>query len=522
MRRRSLVLTNANVITLNQTLPRAQAIAIGNGQILEVGSTEEVAKHVTDETEVIDLQGKTVVPGFVDSHIHMLGFGAYPQQLELRNARSIKELQNELGKHAKRTPHNGWILGRGWDHERLSEHRYPTRWDIDAAVKEQPVFLIRICGHIGVVNSKALALAGLDEAEGNVRDLIGWDADTGKPNGVVKEEALDLVWRVTPKPSLEEVEGACINACERVIEAGLTCVHWLAASADELRAVQELSQNRRLPIRVYLGIPVEMLQHLVGLGLITGFGNERAKLGFVKFFADGSLGGHTAALNAPYSDKPETMGVMLYTQRRLNRLILEVHKAGLQVAVHAIGDRALTMVLDAYKRAFKRIPRRDHRNRIEHCSVLNPRLIKYMQRLGITASVQPHFIVSDFWVSHRVGAHRARWVYPFRSLLDAGIVVVAGSDWPVEPVKPLTGMWAAVTRKDSHGENVTAEEALKMYTLNAAYASFDEDRKGSIETGKFADLTVLSHDPLTISPGKIKDVCVEMVIVDGEKVYRKP
>jgi len=237
--------------------------------------------------------------------------------------------------------------------------------------------------------------------------------------------------------------------------------------------------------------------------------------------ADGSLGGHTAALNQPYSDRPDTTGIMLYTQRELNKIVHDAHRAGLQIAVHAIGDRALGAALKAFRRAFEKSARNDSRHRIEHCSVLNSALIKTMSSLGIIASVQPHFVVSDFWVAKRVGKERARWVYPFKSLIREGIMVAAGSDCPVEPIDPLLGIWAAVTRTDSYDENVTAEEALMMYTLNAAYASFQEDRKGSIEAGKLADFTILSEDPCGISPEKIKDIAVEMVIIDGKIVYKR-
>jgi predicted amidohydrolase YtcJ len=245
------------------------------------------------------------------------------------------------------------------------------------------------------------------------------------------------------------------------------------------------------------------------------------KIGFVKVLADGSLGGHTAALYEPYSDRPDTGGMMLYTQRKLNKIVCDAHRAGLQIALHAIGDRAMNAALSAYERVFNTFPKKDHRHRIEHCSVLNPILIKRMRSLGIIASVQPHFVFSDFWVAKRVGEERARWVYPFKSLIDEGIAIAAGSDCPVEPIDPLLGMWAAVARRDSHEENVTAEEALRMYTSNAAYASFEEKRKGSIEAGKSADFTVLSDDPRAVPPEQIKDIKVDMVIVDGRVVYER-
>lgn len=386
-------------------------------------------------------------------------------------------------------------------------------------MSDRPVFLIRVCGHIGVVNSKALELAGISKKLRPRDEKVDRDEDTDEPNGILREEALELIWRVIPKPSLEEIEESCVLACQKAVEAGLTGVNWIVSSADELRVIQKLYSEGRLPIRVYLGVPVEFLDDLCKLGLVTGFGNDMLKIGFVKVLVDGSLGGHTAALNEPYSDKDDTRGMMLYTQRKLNKIVLKAHRAGLQLAVHAIGDRAVAAVLNAFEKALKRLPKKDHRHRIEHCSVLNPRLIKRMKRLRVIASVQPHFLFSDFWVTKRLGEERARWVYPFGTLLQEGIVVAAGSDCPVEPIDPLLGMWAAVTRRDSRGEEVSPEEVLKMYTLNAAYASFDEGNRGSIEIGKFADLMILSDEPCDVPSWKIKEISVEMVIVDGKIIY---
>jgi hypothetical protein len=335
----------------------------------------------------------------------------------------------------------------------------------------------------------------------------------------VRENALELVWKVVPKPSLEKLEEVCVLACEKAVEAGLTGVHWLVASADEIHVLQKLNTEGRLPLRVYLGVPVELLDELVKLGLGTGFGNDMVKIGFVKLFSDGSLGARTAALREPYSDKPETCGMMLYSQKKLDQLVLKAHCAGLQLGVHAIGDRAVENVLKAFEKALKKFPRGDHRHRIEHCSVLNPTLIERMGGLGLVASVQPHFVVSDFWTVDRIGKKRARWTYPFKTLIDAGLVVASGSDCPVEKINPLLGVWAAVARRDLASESLTVEEALKTYTLNAAYASFCEHEKGTIEVGKFADFTVLSDNLSNLQPDKIKEVTVKMTVVDGKVVY---
>jgi len=516
-----LAILNANVMTLNPEQPKAEAIAVQNGRIIAVGSNEQISRHMNGKTQVVDTKNKTVFPGFVDCHVHMTGFGQFLQTLNLRKVRSIREMQRQLTDYAEKAIEKEWILGGRWDQEKFLKKRYPTRWDLDAAVADNPVFLIRVCGHIGVVNSKALQLAGITKEtriEGGEIDL---DESTGQPNGILRENALKLVWRVIPKPSLKELENACVLSCQRAVEAGVTCVHWIINSAEEVRIIQRLYSKGKLPLRVYLGISVDLLDELVRLGLLTGFGNDMVKIGFVKIFADGSLGARTASLNEPYSDKPDTSGMMRYTQNELNRLILKAHKAGLQLGVHAIGDRAVEAVLKAFEAALKRVPRKNHRHRIEHCSVLNPKLIKRMMRLAIIASVQPHFVFSDFWVTDRLGKARARWVYPFKTLMREGLVCAAGSDCPVEPISPLLGIWAATTRKNYPEESLTVEEGLRMYTVNAAYASFDEKLKGTIETGKLADLTILSDDPCAVSTEKIKDVSVKMVIVDGRVVYSK-
>jgi predicted amidohydrolase YtcJ len=517
----SLVVLNANVITLSSKLPRAEAIAVHDGRIVAVGSNGEIRKYVGEKTEVVNAKGKSIVPGFVDCHVHMTGFGRALETIDLRDVRSIREMKEKLREYAEGNPNREWILGGRWDQERFAEKRYPTRWDLDEAVKDKPVFLTRVCGHIGVANSKALELAGVTRETKVKGGMVDLDEACGEPNGILRENAQELVLKIIPEPSEKELEEVCLRACLKAVESGLTCVHWIVDSADEIRIIQKLCFEGKLPLRVYLGIPVNLLDFLVNLGFLTGFGSDMVRVGFVKVFADGSLGANTAALKEPYSDKPDTCGMVLYTQRKLNKLVLRAHRAGLQVGVHAIGDKAIEMVVKAFNRALRTFPKSDHRHRVEHCSVLNPKLIREMKRLGLIASIQPHFIISDFWVKERVGEERARWVYPFKSLMKRGVVVASGSDCPVEPINPLLGVWAAVARKSFEEERLTVEEALRSYTADAAYACFSEDRFGRIEVGMFADFVVLSDDLFKISPEKIRDVRVEMTVVGGRIVYRR-
>lgn len=521
MPKATLALINANVITLNPKQPRTDAIAIWDDKIAAVGTNQEIQKDIDTKTKVIDAEGKTIIPGLVDCHVHMKGLGNLLQTLDLTNTKSIPEMQQKIREYNQEHPEKKWILGRRWEQDKFPQRLYPTSQDLDAATTEKPVFLLRVCGHIGIANTKALQLAGITRKTQVNGGKIDLDPATGQPNGILRENALDLIWKVIPKPSPQQLQQTCLLACRRAVEAGLTAVHWLTSSTEEIRTIQRLHFQRKLPIRAYLGIPVELLDEITNLGLLTGFGNPKVKIGFIKILADGSLGGHTAALKQPYTDKPETEGMMLYTPKRLSTLISKAHKAGLQLAVHAIGDQTIETVLEIFQKVLGKCPREDHRHRIEHCSLLNPELVKQMRSLELIASVQPHFIVSDFWVSDRLGLKRARWMHPFKTLEKQGLIVASGSDCPVEPIDPLLGIWAAVTREYPREERLTLEEALETYTSNAAYASFDEEQKGTIEPGKLADLTVLSDDILNIPPDEIRTIRVEMTIVDGKIVYQR-
>jgi hypothetical protein len=517
----SLILSNANVITLTPRHGRTQAIAIKDGKIIGVGTNREIQMRVGKKAKIIDCKGKTVLPGFVDCHVHMKDFGLFLQQVDLRNAKSIEEMQRILRQHVEKHPEQRWIIGGRWDQEKLREKRYPTRWDLDSAISNKPALLNRVCGHLAVVNSKALRLAGITKHTKIRGGEVELDRSTGQPNGVLKDNAIDLVWKIIPRLGKETTKEACVLACKKAVEAGLTGVHWLVSSSEEINILQKMCEGGTLPLRIYLSIPERLLDHVLALGMSSGFGNEMLKMGFIKILSDGSLGAQTAAMKRPYSDNPRRRGMMLYSRRDLRQIVMKAHMHGWQIGVHAIGDRAIENVLDAYEQALKKAPNQNHRHRIEHCSILNQKLIARMRKLGIVASVQPHFVISDFWTVDRVGPERARWAYPFKTLIGKGVVVASGSDCPVELINPLLGVWAAVARKDNVNESLSAEEALKTYTSNAAYASFDEDKKGTIENGKLADLTVLSDDPTKIPPEKIRDISVEMVIVNGKVVYSK-
>jgi len=509
-----MVLINANVITMSKEETKAQGVAIKNGKIIEVGANTHVKRLVGRSTKIIDLHGKTVVPGFIDAHAHMFALAHPFPWLDLRGVSSIREIQRRLQVKVQETEMGKWILGRGWDQDRLREKRFPTRWDLDKVAPDNPVLLNRVCGHMGVANSKALEIAEIDKKTAvSWGELIDKDPQTGEPTGVLREKANDMVWNL-PEPSEKELLKACSLACGKAVEAGLTSVHWFAYKPNEIYALQKLKERNQLPLRVNLVVPIEDFDSFKDKKLNDPF----LKLGCVKIFADGSLGARTAALKEPYTDEPSTRGTLNHSPDELKTMIKTCDSAGFQVAIHAIGDLAVGETLKAFK-ALSTADIRDHRHRLEHVSVLNPRLIEQIRALDLLVCIQPHFSVSDFWVCDRLGQERARWTYPFKSLLKSGIRVAASSDAPAEPLSPLLGIWAAVMRKTFPEERISMEEALEAYTINAAYLSFEENVKGSIEVGKFADLTVLSHNPFEVRPERIRDIRVEMTIVGGRAVY---
>jgi len=515
-----IALINGNIITIDRSNPHAQAVAIKNNNVIKVGANREIKPLIKENTEVINLKGKTVLPGFIDTHVHMAGFGKALTSVNLRDTHSIKEMQEKLKRRVEKTEKGEWILGHGWDQDRLIEKRYPTRWDLDKFSPNNPVVFTRVCGHLCVVNSKALEKADITtETNPPLGGKIDKNPKTDEPTGILRENAMDLVHEVMPEPSERQLIEACMLACQKAVEAGLTSVHWIIHSLAEIRVIQKLRAHEKLPLRVYILVPIGLLDHMVHLGPPTEFGDDMVRIGCVKILADGSLGARTAALHEPYNDDSATMGMMLYRVEKLEELIMKIHEAGLQLAVHAIGDRAMDIVLTALEKALKETPREDHRHRIEHASVLTKELVGRMKRLGVIASVQPHFVVSDFWVTDRLGLERARWTYPFKTLIREGVRTVGGSDCPVEPISPLLGIWAAVSREVFPEERISVDEALSMYTIDAAFASFEEEVKGSIQVGKLADLVVLSDDPRSFPLSEIKNIEVEMTFVGGTMVY---
>ncbi|MFX0206086.1 MAG: amidohydrolase, partial [Candidatus Hodarchaeota archaeon] len=427
-----------------------------------------------------------------------------------------------------------WIIGRGYDDFKLTEKRHPSRWDIDEAAPKHPVVITRMCGHVIAVNSRVLELAGISkdskDPEGGRFDR---DPDSKEPNGVIRGNAQELIWKVVPPPSTEQLRKGINLAAKELLTRGVTSISEAGVDkATIVQAYQMAIRDDNLPLRVNLMMSANILEDLTKLGIITGFGDERLRIGAIKILADGSTTGRTAALSEPYVDVPETTGIMYISPAELNRQVLIAHKAGFQVGVHAIGDRAISLVLDAIDAALENSPRADHRHRIEHCGINNPTIIKRLKNLDIIPVPQPIFLYGE-GESYRagLGEDRVKWAYPLKSYIEAGITTPMSSDCPAtsgaELISPLLGVYVAVTRKtDANKElgpeqRITVEEALRAYTLNSAYATFEEDLKGSIEPGKLADFAVLSDDPLLVQKDEVKDINVEMTFLGGKIVYKK-
>lgn len=527
----SLLLINGKIWTVNPQQKEAEAVAINGNRIVAVGTTPQVLKFKQPGTEVIDLDGKRVLPGFNDAHVHFYSGGASLAGPQLRYSKSPEEFRDTLAAFAQHTPRGQWITGGNWDHENWTPPRLPTRQLIDDATKNWPVFVNRLDGHMSLANSVALKLAGIDK---NTKDVPGGvivrDAN-GDPTGILKDAAQALVEKVIPPPSQEQIRTAIRAAQSYANSQGVTSVQDMSASPDVFRAYQTMLHNHELRVRISGHQPLVSWQRLADIGLLADFGNDHLHIGGLKGFADGSLGSTTALFFQPYLDSPNTSGIAsaeLVNPERMWENIEHADTAGLQIAIHAIGDKANDTILGMYERLEREHGNRDRRLRIEHAQHLLPSDIPRFARLHVIASMQPYHCIDDGrWAEKRIGPERAKTTYAFRSLLDSGATLAFGSDWDVAPMNVLMGIYGAVTRRTLDGKHpdgwipeqkITVEEAVRAYTMGSAYASFEENVKGSIEPGKLADLVVLSDDIFSIDPVKIADTKVWMTIFDGQIV----
>jgi predicted amidohydrolase YtcJ len=517
-----IVLTNGKVLTMNPTQPIAEAVAIIGDKIVKVGTNEEINRLIGKSTKVIRLNGKTVVPGFIDTHIHVTDFGRLISWLDLTSIKSIEELRESVKKRVEKTPKGQWILGRGWNESRFKEKRLPNRSDLDSVSPNNPIILYHEIAQVCLVNSKALKIANVTAQTRNPEGgAIDKDAETGKPTGILRNSATNLVWKKIPEPDEEELLEATTLACEKILEAGVTSVHWMVLSSIEISIAQKLHAQKRLPIRVNLIIPADLLNCLKDY---RSDDNSTFRIGGVVIATDGYLASKTAALSQPYADDPASSGKLLISSEEMQATTARILKTGLQLVIHAMGDKAVDLALTTIENASNLAPSKIGRVRLEQAAVLNQKLVERMKKQNVIVSVQPLVIESEFSVWHakgHLGSERARWLYPLKTLQRNGVRVVGGSDSPMEPLNPILGIQAAVSRENFSEERVTVNEALRMYTVDAAYSSGEENLKGSIEEGKLADLVVLSCNPAEVLPDEITKINVKLSVVMGRIAYSK-
>jgi predicted amidohydrolase YtcJ len=519
-----LVLINGKILTMNPAQPYAEAVAIESAKIIQVGTTSNVTNCIGKETKVVDLTGKTVVPGFIDSHIHIADFGRVLTWLDLWDLTSIRELLTRLSAYVQKTPKGNWIIGRGWEQNSFVENRLPTSSDLDVVSPDNPVILYQRYGQMAIANSKALEIAGLTKQSVAIGNYTNRKNKMDQLTGVLRGDATNSVWKYVPTVTQEELLEAVISAFEKIVRAGITSVCWIVFSLDELSILKKLYEQNKLPLSVFVIVPVELLDSEFASTFPKTSANSLVKIGSVLIFADGYLSAKTAAMFDPYHDGANSNGSLLYSQEEMIKLAFKIHKANLQLNIHAAGDKAVDMALTVIEKTSKEICGKVPRSRIEQAAVLNQGLIERMKNNSVVVSVQPCVMHSEFRVwsaSERLGPERARWLYPLKSLIRSGIKVIGGSDCPMEPLNPMLGIQAAVAREIVTHERVSVEEALHFYTINAAYAFSEEKIKGSIEENKCADLAVLSHDLLTVKINEIAKIEVEMTIVKGKVVYSK-
>ncbi|MGE7765952.1 amidohydrolase [Peribacillus sp. NPDC096540] len=529
-----IVFINGEVITVDQKNKVVEAVAVIGNRISVVGSNQEVTGFIGEETKVIDLQGKTLLPGFIDSHIHLILYGVNQLAVSCKadHIESVGDLLNDLKEKASTIPKGEWIRAWGFNETVVKEKRYPTIAELDAISVEHPIIVSRTCSHISVVNSKALEIAKFNENSENPTGGIIEKDKTGRFTGRLIETANMIMTEIASYTESELMKAVKI-ASEHFVEAGITSIHEAGAYGPEsFRLLQQAVKSKDIRVRIYamigsLNNSHEFVNKMVEAGVVTGTGDERFKIGPVKLFTDGSSTGPTIATRETYSSDPDNFGILYYSEEEIYQVLGQAHKKGYQITVHAQGDRAIEMYLNCVEKALEESPRKDHRHRIEHAGISSPDLQERMKNLELIPIPNPPFPYEfgDIYIQHY--GNRVNHMYAVRDYIDNGILAAGGSDAPVTDYNPLLGIHVAVNRRSQSGaeigvaQSISVMEAIKLYTWNGAFASFDEDIKGSIEVGKLADLVVLTDSILKVSPLHIKDLLVESTIIDGEILYHR-
>ncbi len=526
-----LVLLNGKLYGGDRKSALAEAIAVRDGRIAAIGDNKEIENLASEKSRIIDLRSRMVLPGFNDAHTHFFDGGFYLNGVDLRDAENEEEFRERIAEKAAASPENTWITGGNWDHELWASKRHPHKELIDGVTPRNPVLVNRLDMHISLANSAALELAGIS---GRTPDPPGGEIvrneRTGEPTGIVKDTAQDLIKKVIPAPSEAESRAALDAALQHAARLGVTSIQD-NASPVHLRMYQRYKSEGALTVRVNAWLPIGHLDSLKRLGVYAPFGDDMVRIGCVKIYADGAMGSGTALFFEPYRDDPSTRGLAIYEEPTLQKLMADADGAGLQLAVHAIGDRANKLVLDAFEKLRAQndggIPRR---HRIEHAQAVRDEDMSRFVSCDLVASLQPSHCIDDMrWLEKRLGP-RARNAHRCKSFIDAGVPIALGTDWTVAPLDPLLGIYAAVTREFPEGgpengwipsEKLTLEEAIDAYTRGSAYAEYCEGDKGSLQVGKLADMVVLSQDLFSIPAREYLQTKVDMTILGGKIIYER-
>jgi predicted amidohydrolase YtcJ len=533
-----LVLSNGKIWTVAGAKPEVEALAIWRDRILAVGSAREIKPLMGPKTRVLDLQGRRVLPGFHDCHVHFLGSGQQLSHVTLKDAKDEAEFGNRLREFDRKLARDRWLLGDDWDHDRTFAGKLPSAEILDKYVPDRPVFLRRYDGHMAVVNSLVLKMAGIAaDTVDPPGGVIYRKAGTKEPSGVLRDNAMGLVGRLIPEPSEPEIIEGVRAALAEAHRQGVTTIQDMDGSSARtreklLRLYRQMARSEELGLRIDLFWPLAEWNNLARLGVTQGLGDDWVKIGGLKGFVDGSLGSSTAKMFEPYLNEPGSTGVYVTPLNKLREYTMAADKAGLAVAVHAIGDRANAEMLEIFAEVARHNGPRDRRFRIEHAQHLRSVDYRRFREFGIIPSLQPYHVIDDGrWAEGRIGGQRCVSSYAYRSLLDAGAKLAFGSDWPVAPLSPLLGIDAAVNRRTLDGkhpkgwfpeQSIRVEEAIEAYTLTAAYAGFHEKNTGTLEPGKLADLVVLARDILDPAQrNHIGETEVLMTMVGGKIVFEK-
>ena len=530
-----LIVTDANVYTVDRQHPKAEGVAVIGDRIVAVGSNAEIDSWRGPETRVIDAHGKLLLPGFNDSHVHFTDGGATLVEVQLNDATSAKEFKRRVAAQALKTPKGEWVLGGDWDETKWNPPQLPTAALIDDVARNVPVFVSRYDGHEGLANSAAMKLAGVSATTADVPGGVIVRDASGAPSGIFKDAAQDLIYKAIPPRSHEQRVAAAKRALDYAASLGVTSVQHMSAEFADVAAYSELLEKGQLTTRIYCAPLETRWDDQAKVGLRRAWGSSYLRLGAVKGFADGSIGSRTAALFEPYSDEPGNRGILsaeMHPPEAMRERLMKADAAGLQLRVHAIGDRAISMVLDTFAAIEKANGYHDQRMTIEHAQHVAPKDFERFASLHVIASMQPYHAIDDGrWVEARIGHDRAKASYAWRSFLDHGVRLAFGTDWDVAPLNPMLGLYAAITRATLDGKNqqgwipeqkITLAEAIEAYTMGSAFAEFQEKQKGSITPGKLADMVILSDSIFEVRPEAIRDVKVESTIVGGKIVYRGP